>query len=282
MAELLAAGTARKMLTELREPVVYRLPLGEREIPVNELLGERLRLRHTGAIHCVHCGRKTRKSFNQGYCYPCFQRLARCDGCIVSPHKCHYHAGTCREPAWADSHCMIDHYVYLANTSGVKVGITRGGQAATRWMDQGATQALPVLRVASRLHSGLAEVAFARHVADKTNWRAMLKGPPPPADLADWRERLLAACAGEIETLQAEHGPLAIQILEPAGEVRISYPVREYPGAVSAFNLDRNPLAGGRLMGIKGQYLLFDAGVVNVRKYGGYELELSLGGEPEA
>ena len=121
----------------------------------------------------------------------------------MSPEKCHYAAGTCREPEWGETHCMIDHIVYLANTSGLKVGITRGSQVPTRWMDQGATQAQPIFRVDTRLHSGLVETVFKNHIADKTNWQAMLKGDAQPRDLEQARTRLLAECAGEIERAAA-------------------------------------------------------------------------------
>jgi len=275
VTELLATGHVRKMKTRLADPVQYTVLLGDHEIPLNQYLGQRLRLEFGGSIHCMHCGRKTAKSFNQGYCYPCFKRLAQCDSCIMSPEKCHYAAGTCREPEWGEQHCMIDHVVYLANTSGLKVGITRGSQVPTRWMDQGATQAQPIFRVDTRLHSGMVETVFKNHIADKTNWQAMLKGDAESCDLEQARIRLMAECAGEIAGLQRQFGLQAITILEGQPETRIRYPVREYPRKVTSFNLDKTPCAGGTLLGIKGQYLIFDAGVINMRKYGGYDLSLS-------
>ena len=277
MSELLAAGPVEKMRTALADPVQYALRLGEHEIPMNQYLGQRLELHYSGAINCMHCGRKTAKSFNQGYCYPCFKRLAQCDSCIMSPEKCHYAAGTCREPEWGEQHCMIDHFVYLSNTSGLKVGITRGSQVPTRWMDQGATQAQAIFRVDTRLHSGLVETVFKQHIADKTNWQAMLKGEAEAVDLEGARVRLLAECAGEIDALQQRFGLQAITVLEGQPQTLIRYPVLEYPKKVSSFNLDKVPSAGGILLGIKGQYLIFDAGVINMRKYGGYQLSLSIG-----
>lgn len=274
MSTLLAQGTLRKMQTRLESPVQYQLPLGDQLLPMNELLGESLELRYGGVIHCLHCGRNTRKSFGQGYCYPCFKRLAQCDSCIVRPQLCHYHQGTCREPEWGEQNCMIDHIVYLANSSGLKVGITRGSQVPTRWMDQGAIQALPIFRVASRLHSGLLEVAIARHVADQTNWRAMLGGAVTALDMRAERDRLLAECQRELDQLQQQHGVQAMQALPQAAPLEIHYPVREYPQKINSLNLDREGTVGGRLMGIKGQYLIFDSGVINVRKYGGYGLQL--------
>ena len=103
----------------------YRLPLNEQRVDMNALIGQPIRLRYTGTIRCTHCQRKTKKSFNQGYCYPCFTKLAQCDNCIVSPEKCHLHLGTCREPDWAENHCQTDHIIYLANSSGIKIGITK-------------------------------------------------------------------------------------------------------------------------------------------------------------
>ncbi|MCB1841694.1 MAG: DUF2797 domain-containing protein, partial [Halioglobus sp.] len=238
--------------------------------------GRSLRLVYAGEIHCIHCGRKTSKSFNQGYCYPCFKRLAQCDTCIMKPELCHFHLGTCREPEWGATHCMIEHVVYLANTSGIKVGITRGSQVPTRWMDQGATQARPIFRVDSRLHSGLVETLFSRHIADKTNWRTMLKGDAEPCDLESVRRQLMAECAEELAALQQTHGLQAISELVDAPEVSIRYPVLEYPKKVASFNLDKDPLVEGTLIGIKGQYLMFDTGVINMRKYGGYQLSLEV------
>lgn len=276
MAEQLAAGNVRKMKTRLEQPVQYTMLLGEQETPLNPYLGQSLRLEYAGQINCIHCDRKTSKSFNQGYCYPCFRRLAQCDSCIISPEKCHYAAGTCREPEWGETHCMIDHFVYLANTSGLKVGITRGSQVPTRWMDQGATQAQPIFRVDSRHHSGLVETLFKNHIADKTNWQAMLKGSAEPCDLEAERERLVSECQAEIHALREQYGLQSITVLEGEAETRIDYPVLEYPSKVKSFNLDKTPTVEGTLNGIKGQYLIFDTGVINMRKYGGYHLSLIL------
>ncbi|GAB5450100.1 MAG: DUF2797 domain-containing protein [Halioglobus sp.] len=275
MAEQLASGALRKMHTELSAPVSYALPLGEELLPLNPYLGQTIRLEYAGQINCIYCDRKTNKSFNQGYCFPCFKRLARCDACIVSPEKCHYAAGTCREPEWGEANCMIDHYVYLANTSGIKVGITRGSQVPTRWMDQGAAQARPIFRVSSRLQSGLVETLFSQHIADKTNWRAMLKGPPEAVDFEAVRLQLMNECSAALQALWQSHGLQSITELTDEAVVDIEYPVLEYPQKVSSFNLDKNPVVEGTLLGIKGQYLIFDSGVINMRKYGGYSLTLS-------
>tara|TARA_R110002110_G_scaffold153886_1_gene347508 strand:+ start:57161 stop:57994 length:834 start_codon:yes stop_codon:yes gene_type:complete len=275
MATELARGALRKMKTRLQAPVAYEMVLGDNRVPLNALLGQSLQLEFLGAINCIHCDRLTSKSFNQGYCYPCFRRLAQCDSCIMSPEKCHYHLGTCREPEWGEANCMIDHFVYLANTSGLKVGITRHSQVPTRWMDQGATQALPIFRVASRQQSGLVETVFKSHIADRTNWQAMLKGPSEPADLESERQRLMAVCASEIAALQQQFGLQALAPLEQQAVTAIEYPVLEYPRKVTSFNFDKDSQVAGTLLGIKGQYLILDTGVINLRKFGGYQVALS-------
>ncbi len=276
MTKQLAEGLVRKMITSNGEGVSYELPLGDDRVSMNPLLGESLRLEYIGQINCIHCGRSTKKSFSQGYCYPCFTRLAQCDSCIVSPEKCHYDAGTCREPEWGEANCMIDHIVYLANTSSLKIGITRISQVPTRWMDQGAIQALPIYRVQTRHQSGLVETVYKEYVNDRTAWQAMLKGQGAELDLPAERDRLFELTAGGIDELQQRFGLQAITRLESEDALEFNYPVTEYPTKVSSFNLDKQPLVEGRLMGIKGQYLMFDTGVINMRKYGGYHLSLAV------
>ncbi len=271
--QVLAQGALRKMRTELTDGQArYQLVCGEQSLALNELLGQRISLSHSGAINCLHCGRKTKKSFSQGYCYPCFTKLPECDSCIMSPEKCHFHLGTCRDPSWGEQFCFQTHIVYLANSSGVKVGITRGTQVPTRWIDQGAVQALPILRVDSRLQSGLMEHLFKDQVADKTNWRTMLKGGIAPLDLKAERDRLFEASSAGMAELEQRFGLQAVQRLE-AEEVTIDYPVLKYPLKVSSLNLDKTPDISGQLLGIKGQYLILDTGVINLRKYTSYEVE---------
>jgi len=185
-------GQLRKMSVELADPVQYTFVLDDSSNSpiVNEYLGKKLKLRFTGKISCIECGRKIKKSYQQGYCFPCTQKLAACDMCILKPEKCHYHEGTCREPEWGLQHCFQPHIVYLANSSGSKVGLTRETQVPIRWIDQGAVQAVPILRVQSRYQAGLLEVAFAKHVNDKTDWRKMLRGETGDADLRKQRDKL--------------------------------------------------------------------------------------------
>lgn len=272
----LGRGALSKMSAQLGDPVVqYAFRLGEGQVAVNPLLGRRIRLEFLGAIHCSHCGRKTGKSFAQGYCYPCFTKLAQCDSCIMSPERCHYDAGTCREPAWGESFCMTDHVVYLANSSGIKVGITRATQVPTRWIDQGARQALPIMRVATRQQSGLVEDLLRSQVADRTNWRALLKGEAEALDLPAVREAIFEACDAGIQGLQQRFGLQSVQKLEDVEPLEIRYPVEAYPTKVVSLDLDKTPVVEGTLRGIKGQYLILDTGVINIRKFTAYQVVAS-------
>lgn len=268
-------GALDKMSARLESPVQYAFRLGEAQVPVNPLIGRTVRLEYLGEIFCSHCGRKTKKSFAQGYCYPCFTKLAQCDSCIMSPEKCHFEDGSCRDPEWGERFCMTDHVVYLANSSGAKVGITRATQVPTRWIDQGARQALPIMRVATRQQSGFVEDLLRSQVTDRTNWRALLKGEAEPLDLVAIREQIFDACAEGIVGLQQRFGLQAIQPVIDMEPIEIRYPVEAYLAKITSFDLDKTPVVEGTLQGIKGQYLIFDTGVINVRKFTAYQLAIS-------
>ncbi|USD64138.1 DUF2797 domain-containing protein [Vibrio sp. SCSIO 43136] len=265
------SGTLKKLTSTLGSTVNYALPVGEQQVPLNDLIGKRIALTHTGNIFCSSCGKKTKKSYSQGHCFVCMKKLASCDMCIMKPETCHYDQGTCREPEWGEENCMIDHYVYLSNTSSLKVGITRHSQVPTRWIDQGATQALPILRVETRQLSGLVEVELAKHIADKTNWRALLKGDGEPMDLVEKFEQLKPVLEPVVVKLQQEFGVDAIEWLGEEA-LDIEYPVEQHPVKIVSHNFDKNPVVEGTLQGIKGQYLLLDTGVINIRKFTSYEV----------
>lgn len=267
------SGRLVKMPVVAETPVGYTLKVGDHSLALNDLIGVPIEITFSGEIRCIHCNRKTSKSFSQGYCYPCFKRLAACDSCIMSPEKCHYHLGTCREPEWGETHCMTGHVVYLANSSGLKVGITRANQVPTRWIDQGAVAAIPMLRVATRYLAGLAEVVCKQHVADRTNWRTMLKGEAPEMDLVAERAALLEKIAPDLEQLAAEHGQGTIETADDPVWT-LDYPVQTWPVKVRPHNLDKEPVVTGVLQGIKGQYLILDTGVINIRKYTAYHVRV--------
>ncbi len=254
--------------------VQYTLVLGDQRVPLNALIGQQIRLEHLGQINCSNCGRKTKKSYSQGYCFPCMQKLPQCDLCIMSPERCHFDVGTCRDETWGQAFCMQPHIVYLANSSGLKVGITRVNQMPTRWLDQGAAQAMPIMQVATRKLSGEVETVLKQYVADKTNWRKLLKGDAEQVDLAHAADALLNQAEADLEALLGNLNHTDYQWLDtPAISMR--YPVLEYPTKIVSHNLDKEPVLEGRLMGIKGQYLIFDTAVINIRKYSSYLVQFS-------
>ena len=268
-------GHLAKMQVELDQQVQYFLPLDDHREPLNALLGKQIRLEYLGDIHCTHCGKRSKKSFSQGYCYPCFTKLPQCDTCIMSPEKCHYEQGTCRDPSWGEEFCFTDHYVYLANSSGVKVGITRGSQIPTRWIDQGATQAMPIFRVKSRYQAGLIEDCLREHVADRTHWQKMLKGNSEAVDLEEIRDSIITQSESGLSAIEQKFGLLAIQRLYHQQIVEINFPVLEFPEKVKSLNFDKQPIVEGVLQGIKGQYLILDTGVINIRKFTAYNVQFS-------
>lgn len=264
-------GNAKKMKTEPpkndQEKVHYWMRLDEETFFLNEVIGSELHIEYLGEINCVSCGRDTKKSFSGGYCYPCSQSLAETDICVVKPELCHFAAGTCRDEAWGIANCMTPHTVYIANSSGIKVGITREKMPVRRWIDQGAVQAVSVCKVPTRLDSGKLEVALKEMFADKTNWRKMLKNEVEMHDLSSIRDEARVLLENRIPDFASDW----------SGEepVTLSYPVERYPEKIKSFNLDKTPKVGGVLTGIKGQYLMFGDHVINVRKYSGYKLKLT-------
>ncbi|MGV2870568.1 DUF2797 domain-containing protein [Colwellia sp. E150_009] len=273
-------GAVEKLTAQLdvNNLVHYQLPLAaigegneQQSIALNPLIGKKLTLTFHGKIACKHCGKTTKKSYSQGFCYPCMTKLAQCDMCIMKPETCHHHLGTCREPHWGEQYCMVDHYVYLSNTSALKVGITRHTQIPTRWIDQGATQALPIFKVSTRLQSGLIETALGEYISDKTNWRAMLKGSNESIDLKLQAKILIPKIVGRLDEIALKFGGAAVQQLNE-DVVEIDYPVSEYLTKISSYNFDKTAVISGVLLGIKGQYLIFEEGVINMRKFSSYQI----------
>ena len=241
-----------------------------RRIPLNSEIGAGVQIQFRGVVCCRHCGAQSRKSFGGGYCYDCFSTLARCDLCVVSPDRCHYAAGTCREPEWGESFCMQPHLVYLANSSGIKVGITRVGREVGRWLDQGAIQGLVILNAATRRDAGLAEAAIAAVLPDRTDWRRMLRADVPSLDLP-------AAWHGLLErNLTLPDGVTPVEAITAQDVVSLAYPLAASAPPEQTLRLDDGSI-NGNLKGMKGQYLVLGSGAFNVRAHAGYRVQVSIG-----
>jgi hypothetical protein len=261
-----ALGILDKMPTSFINPVQYYLLLGNDKIAVNELVGRQLRLQWTGNIYCTVCGRKTSKSFGEGMCYPCFANAPENAECIVRPELCEAHLGKGRDPEWEEKHHNCKHYVYLALTDSVKVGVTRYGQIPTRWIDQGANKAIILAETPYRQMAGLIEVELKKHLTDKTNWQRMLKNEVAnEIDLVSEKERIKQLLPEEMQQYVSDNSEV----------VELIYPVTQYPLKVSSLSFEKMPVIEMPLMGIRGQYFIFENGYVfNVRKNSGYEVEL--------
>ena len=259
-------GRILKMLTELKSPVQYTLPMGDHLLDMNQWIGKNIQFSFEGEIYCLDCGRRTKKSFNQGFCYPCFQSSPMAAECIIKPELCRAHLGEGRDMDWERKHHLQDHYVYLAVSSGVKVGITRDTQVPTRWIDQGASYAVPIAKTPNRYLCGVIEVALKEYLSDRTAWQRMLKNEIAHVDLAVKRDEIIKLIPEECQQY----------VLSDEEVLNIEFPVNEYPTKVKSLSFDKTPIIEGRLMGIKGQYLLFEGGqVLNMRKHQAYVLDFS-------
>ncbi len=249
-------------------PAGYALAFADdRRIPLNDRVGAGVRITFTGVVQCRHCGTRSARSFGGGYCYDCFSTLARCDLCVVSPDRCHYDAGTCREPAWGEAFCMQPHRVYLANSSGLKVGITRAGRELGRWLDQGAIQGLVVLEAETRRDAGLAEATIGTLLADRTDWRRMLRADVPELDLEGAWSRLKASDLVLPDGVRAADGRTV---------VRLHYPLVSTTPPEAVRRLDQGDVSGN-LKGMKGQYLLLGRDAFNVRAHAGFCVDIEFG-----
>lgn len=257
----------RNLGTEYQIKADYFLELNNESVNLNAIINKPIQLSYSGKIYCIKCGRKTTKSFGQGYCYPCFTSAPETEECVLRPELCKAHLGEARDMAFAKEHCLIDHFVYLAWSGGLKVGVTRFHQIPTRWLDQGATRAIKICRTANRYTAGLVEVELKKILADKTNWQAMLKG---------LESNDLSLIAEKKKTLDFLSSAKLDFIVEEDKEFNIFYPIAHYPEKVKSFSFDKEPVFEGVLTGIKGQYLIIDnSRVVNIRNHSGYEVEIN-------
>lgn len=266
---MILTGHLRPLSHEYKNPIAYRLRLDDQEAPLNDFLGNTVQIDYLGTISCIYCGRKIKKSFNSGSCYPCFRDRAENDLCIVKPHLCHFHRGTCRDEAFGRAHCMQPHLVYIALSDDIKVGITRKSNAVNRWIDQGAVAALPIAEVPDRKTAGELEFHLSQFIKDKTNWRRMLKNQVADKDLTAVRSELR-------EKIPKDY---AQYFLDSQQVMDFRYPQLQIPEKIKSLDLNKQAHIEGTLIGVKGQYMIFENGVINMRKYSGYKVRVVLGGK---
>ena len=255
-----------KMKTTLTSPVTYQLLTETTTLTMNEFIKQKITLHYTGEITCSSCQKPTKKSFMQGFCYPCMIKVPEASECIIKPERCRAHEGIGRDPDWEEKHHNQPHFVYLAKSASIKVGVTRDTQIPTRWIDQGAIEAIPIAKTPNRYIAGCIEVELKKSVTDRTNWQKMLKN-----DITtDTLEAYTTALTNKIPE------PYQKYALSTTNHTQINYPVITYPQKIKSINLDKTPIYTGTLVGIKGQYLLFDDDhVINIRKFTGYKIKIN-------
>lgn len=259
-------GILEKMQVAQGEEVQYHLELNGEHIYMNEKIGKLFVLEFSGSIFCLKCHQKTNKSFGQGFCYKCFISAPENSECIIRPELCEAHLGKGRDPEWEEKHHNQPHVVYLAAIDTIKVGVTRDAQIPTRWIDQGASSAIVFCRTPNRYEAGRIEVAMKSLFTDRTNWRNMLKNEIDESiDLLDKKWEIEEMLPNDITDFISDDEEIH----------SFHHPVLRYPTKVNSINLDKVARIEKTLVGIKGQYLIFDDDtVINLRKYGGYQISI--------
>lgn len=234
---------------------------------MNPLVGEEITIRFLDEIHCIESGKKIKKTFGEGLSYDRWMKSPLASPSIIRPELSRIHEGIAlRDAAWEEEYHNKPHYVYLSRTSGVKVGVTRLQNKISRWIDQGASEGIIVAETPYRQLAGLIEVALKENLADKTAWQSMLKN-----EIKD-TESLLSKKEEMLNILPMDYEPF---FYDDDTITQISYPVLEYPKKLKTLKLDETGIYKGRLMGIKGQYLMFKGGLVfNVRSHAGYRISI--------
>ena len=259
-------GVLTKMQTEIGTPIQYYMVFESDFLHVNQLLDKELQIDFLG-FQCLNC-KLDKKIFRQGFCYDCFYAIPQAADWIMKPELSKAHLGIeDRDLEYEQSVQLKPHIVYLANSSNVKVGVTRKTQVPTRWIDQGAHEAIEIVEVPNRYLAGITEVALKAHVGDKTNWRTMLKNEVKDADLMEWRDKLKAFIPEEAKEY----------FIDTNKETHLEFPVLSYPTKLKSLNLAKTPNYLGKLKGIKGQYLIFeDNTVFNVRSNEGTVVKITI------
>ena len=259
-------GVLKKMPTENEEKIQYYLDMGIDFLNMNQLLNRTLELEFV-KYECLNCHLE-RPIYRQGFCKSCFFETARAGDWIMRPELSTAHLGKeDRDLEYEKAMQLQPHIVYLANSSNVKVGVTRKQQVPTRWIDQGAHEAIEIVEVPNRYLAGITEVALKEHVADKTNWRKMLKNDNVDENLVSWQQKLRPYIPEEVQEYFIENNT----------ETQLNFPVNQYPSTPKSLNLVKQVSYTGKLVGIKGQYLIFeDQTVFNVRANEGLVVNINI------
>lgn len=259
-------GVLRKMQTEIGSPIQYYMVFENDFLNVNQILDKELKIDFI-KFQCLNCG-LDKTIHRQGFCKSCFYETPSAGDWIMRPELSTAHLDKAdRDLDYEKKVQLQPHIVYLANSSNIKVGVTRKTQVPTRWIDQGAHEAIEIVEVPNRYLAGITEVALKDHIGDKTNWRKMLTNTGQDENLVEWRSKLRQYIPEEAQDY----------FIEDNSETHLEFPVLRYPEKVKSLNLSKTPSYTGVLKGIKGQYFIFeDNTVFNVRGNEGYYVGLNI------
>ena len=255
------------MQTEFGNPIQYYLVFENSFLNLNQVLNKSITIELTG-YQCLNCG-KNKKIYRQGFCYDCFYSSPAVGDWIMKPELSTAHLGIADRDLDYETRVQLQpHIVYLALSSEVKVGVTRKTQVPTRWIDQGAEKAIAIVEVPNRYLAGITEVALKNHFSDKTNWRKMLTNDIVTTDLIQEKIKVQNLLPQEVtEYFFSEKNDV----------YEMHYPVLQYPNKINSLSLEKTPNFKGVLLGIKGQYLIFEDGTVfNIRSSEGSVVNIDL------
>jgi len=260
-------GPISKLTCELKNPILYKFNIGNQSFDLNNYIGKNIKIKFLDKINCIECGNKIKKTFMQGFCYPCFIKSPKTSECIFKPHLCRAHLGESKDMEWSKKYCLSDQYVYLSITSNLKVGVTRYTQIPNRWIDQGAHHAIKLAKVPNRYLAGMIEIQLSKYISDRTQWRKMLQGNYEQIDLLNKKKELAKLLSSEYQKYISTNNTIQ----------NLFYPQLNQLEKIKSINIEKTPLIDGEITGIKGQYIIIDnLYVLNVRKYTGYSFEIEI------
>jgi len=258
-------GVLKKMITEQAEPIRYFLNFENDLVELNQFLDQKVKIDFV-RTECLNC-HASKTIFRQGFCQTCFFEIPLAGDWVMRPELSKAHLGQeDRDLEYEKKVQLQPHIIYLALSSHLKVGVTRKTQIPTRWIDQGAHEAMTIIEVPNRYLAGIGEVALKEYFSDKTNWRKMLQNEITPVKWEEAFKKSIECLPKELDSYKG-----TIQSLE-----KIFFPVQYYPSKVNSLNLQKSAVYEGKLIGIKAQYMLFeDQTVFNVRSNEGQRVKLS-------
>ena len=260
-------GQISKMISNIENPVEYSLPIGKNKLILNKYIGELIQINFNNKIRCINCNNKINKTYMQGYCYPCFISSPQTEECVFKPHLCQAHLGKARDIEWAKNNCLVPTYVYLSLTSNLKVGVTRHNNIPSRWIDQGAHYAIKFAKTPNRYLAGLIELEISKYISDRTQWRKMILGQYDEVDLIKKKNDLQEYLPSKLKKYYLKNEDI----------IELKYPIIKNLEKIKSFNIEKFKSIKESLIGIKGQYLMFnDNHVLNVRKYSGYNFTIKI------